>query len=315
MSSPLAFRAFEKGDEAAVLGLFETVFGTPLDPALWRWRFARNEAEPVLAELAWDGDSLVGHYAVSPVIMRDGWRDRTTALSLSTMTHPGYRGRGVFPALAKRLYARLEAEGFDAVWGFPNHRSHRVFIGELGWSDIGEIGMLSLDGGPQKGAGTRDPHIERITSVGVEFDRLLESCRGDALRIRKDAGHVRWRFAECPREYELLGYFAADRLIGFAAWKMFGVAADLCDVLSVDPGTSAALVRDVSMRAFGAGAKHLDAWCALADPLYPALERMGFVHGAPVTYLAARLFRPGPSDEGFFDLRRWRFSMGDSDVY
>lgn len=60
-------------------------------------------------------------------------KDYHTGLSGTTMTHPEYRGKGLFPVLARSTYARMKAANMAMVWGFPNAMSHRGFVRNLNW--------------------------------------------------------------------------------------------------------------------------------------------------------------------------------------
>ena len=138
-------RAYAPGDEAAILRLFDRSFGKPLPEAFWRWRFLDDPHGAPMIELAWDGDVLAAHYAVSPTSIAVEGERRVASLSMTTMTDPDYRGHGLFGQLATRLYERLAGVGHVAVFGFPNAQSHRGFIRDLGWQDVHEIPMLRLE--------------------------------------------------------------------------------------------------------------------------------------------------------------------------
>ena len=95
MSDELTIQPYAPGDEDAILDLFAATFGQVLDMASWRWRYQDNPYGGTLIELMWDGDTLAGQYAVSPINMSIGGQIVPCALSLDTMTHPEYGRRGI----------------------------------------------------------------------------------------------------------------------------------------------------------------------------------------------------------------------------
>lgn len=304
----MELRPYQPGHETAILRLFERSFGRPLPEAFWRWRFLEDPHDEPGIELAWDGDVLAAHYAVSPTSLSIDGDAHLAALSMTTMTDPDYRGQGLFGQLATRLYDRLEARGYAAIHGFPNAQSHRGFVRDLGWLDVHEIPMLRLDLATAKRPSADG--TEEVTEVDASFDDLWERCR----RLRpvigvRDAQHLRWRYARHPTNR----YRIVRAPSGYAIAKRLGDELDIVDLLVADedPATLDALVGGVL--AAEPEATAVNTWMPLRSPLHLALERLGFVTAAPTTYLGVRPLRPLPVDLG--DVRGWHYSMGDSDVF
>lgn len=305
----MELRPYQPGDETAILRLFERSFGRPLPKTFWRWRFLDNPHDVPGIELAWDGDVLAAHYAVSPTSLSIEGEPRLAALSMTTMTDPDYRGQGLFGQLATRLYDRLESRGYAAVHGFPNAQSHRGFVRDLGWLDIHEIPMLRLD----LAAAARRLSAEgtdEVVEVDAAFDGLWERCR----RLRpvigvRDARHLAWRYVRHPTNR----YRIVRAPSGYAIAKRIGDDIDIVDLLVADddPAILDALIGGVL--AAEPQARAVNTWMPLRSPLHMALERLGFVTAAPTTYFGVRPLRQTPVD--LADVRAWHYSMGDSDVF
>ena len=135
-------REYQPGDEHKIIELFKDSYGKEMTLDFWNWRFRDNPFGHAIVYLAFDGDRLAAHYAVFP--MHD-----MTCQSGTTMTHPDYRGQGLFPTLAERTYEKAKELGRVLVWGFPNQQSHRTFIDKLDWKDICEIPTFKLDFPPR----------------------------------------------------------------------------------------------------------------------------------------------------------------------
>jgi predicted N-acetyltransferase YhbS len=304
----MELRPYIPGDEAAILRLFERSFGKPLSEAFWRWRFLDDPHGDPLIELAWDGDILAGHYAVSPTTIAIEGERRPASLSMTTMTDPDYRGKGLFGQLATRLYERLTELEHAAVFGFPNTSSHRGFIRDLGWEDVHEIPMLRLDlasAKPLDGEGTRV-----VTQLDATFDALFERCR----RLRpvigwRDARHLAWRYLAHPTN----DYTIVAVPTGYAVSKRIGEDLDIVDLLVVDEDAHQLRALLGGVLAASPGARAVNLWMPLASPLHLELERIGFVPGAPTTYFGVRALAPLSVDLG--DVRTWYYTMGDSDVF
>ncbi len=133
-------RDYAEGDERAIIALFEQVFGRTMGASEsaehWRWEFARNPTSTPTLELVWDGERLVGQYAVSPRRVWFCGAEQLAALSLDTMTHPDYGRQGIFSASAEACYARMGERGFAFVYGFPNANSIHGFEKYLRWKTV-----------------------------------------------------------------------------------------------------------------------------------------------------------------------------------
>jgi len=318
MTSSLGLRPYEPGDEVAILRLFQQSYGKPMPPEFWRWRFQDNPAGGPLIELAWDGDTLAAHYAASPVVVSLVGKPVLTALSMTTMTHPDYRGRGLFTTLANRLYARMAQEGYLMVWGFPNDMSNRGFVRDLAWKDVYEIPMFRLNLSDMPSGPQISSDIVELRDFDKRFDVLWESVRSDhAILVQRDQKYLQWRFRMNPQNrYRAVAYLQSDRTFGYAVFKRFESDLDIVDVLAVRQGS---IARDLVMAALDigrqAGLKCANMWLPMGEALHLELEKLGFQNGVPVTYLGMRVLNSFPADLDGSDSRRWHYAMCDSDVF
>lgn len=319
MSTNLEIRPYQPGDEGAILQLFEQSFGRPMGLDYWNWRFRDNPATGPAISLAWDGGKLAAHYAVSPVVMQIAGEPRLTALSMTTMTHPDFRGQGLFVRLASDLYDRLQQQGYFMVWGFPNDQSHRGFVRDLAWRDIGEIPMFQSDLSSLREQPRASDAVQELLGFDARADRLWSTiCSDYDLSVQRDRRFLDWRYSLNPQnKYRILGYSQGDELLGYVVFKSYQAEVDIVDVLAVeDRSIGVELVRGVMALALQEeGARGLNMWQPFRYGLHLELEKLGFRNGSPVTYLGARLLNKVRVSLDVTDLRRWHFSMGDSDVF
>jgi len=306
-------RSYLPGDEAAVARLFSDCFGREGRPDAWRWRFLDNPSGAGVVELAFGGDAPAGHYAVSAVELWCGGRPEMTGLSGTTMTAPAFRGTGLFPRLARRVYERMTEAGMTLAWGFPNGNSHRGFVRDLGWLDVWQVPKLSLDLARLAPAGDRDC----IEARGFDdrFDRLWAAARRRyAVIARRDRSQLAWRYAGNPtRRYRVLVLPDGDGIAGYAVLTRRDDELQVVDILTRDDAAGTALVRAAAELGRAEGCVSAGLWLGVHEPVHRELEKLGFVPGGPVTFLCARPLGGGAHPACEF--RNWHLTMGDSDVY
>ncbi|HEX6987966.1 MAG TPA: GNAT family N-acetyltransferase [Bacillota bacterium] len=318
-------RPYAPGDEAAIRALFRLAFGREMQPDEWRWRFLDNPVHPgrTFIHLMWDGTVLAGHYAVSPVRMRLAGREGLAALSMTTMTHPAYGGRGVFTALAGSVYGALADAGFRLVWGFPNENSHYGFVRKLGWVDIYQVPMLSARLPARRMPVRPSPQVRPVATFDERFDDLWsEALQPFPNCIVRSAAHLNWRYLEHPRRpYQALALWDGTRPLGYVIYKFFRSGAgelqgDLVDlVLPADAEAAAELLGHACHRLAEGGARAVNLWLNPRHPAHGLLEKWGFEPGAPVTWLGGRVLDGLLGTAAIDRFQDWYITMGDSDVF
>lgn len=118
---------------AAILDLFALCFDNEMDPDLWDWAYQNNPCGDAYVQLAYNGDEIVGHYAMIPQYYRNNTQQQMVALSMTTMVHPSHRRAGLFQTLAGACYEKATRDGLFAVLGFPNSKSTPGFKKRLQW--------------------------------------------------------------------------------------------------------------------------------------------------------------------------------------
>lgn len=307
----MELRPWQPGDETAILALFQTTFGSPMSPEFWKWRYLDHPAGGPLIFLAWDGDILAAHYAASRAPLLAGGESRPAALSMTTMTHPDYRGQGLFERTASALYERMAAEGLSAVWGFPNRNSNPSFRRKLGWSAIADIPVMSRD----LRADETFPGdlLQEVDRIDARFDTVTPPAAG----LRGDHGHeiLSWRIDRHPgNRYIRLVLASGDGLDGHAILKPYrDTEFDLVLLSATDAKAYPDLIAGCLAVVRAQGGQRLNCWCLPCDEARLPLERAGFQAAAPVTYFGGRVLAGDAT--AFDDPRGWRVSMIDSDIY
>ncbi|MHB1193051.1 MAG: GNAT family N-acetyltransferase [Longimicrobiales bacterium] len=294
--------------------LFEASFGRAIQPGYLDWRYFDNGQEELLFSVEVVGDEFVSSYSAFPVeVVCDGVPYRTVT-SMTTMTHPDSRGRGLFPKLASALYAQAEARHIACVWGFPNANSHPVFKSKLGWTDIYEIPTMWLCVGDARAGAVLAPEVV-TTDHGFALD-YPEPPNDGLIRVRRSRDYLDWRYARHPfNNYRNYVIAREGRVSSYIVTKIFGGGVDLVDVQASNPEDAKALVSHITALSRAGGLERICCWAPTHDSTHTVLERLGFRNGEPVTYFGAREFGLSAAPAGWSDYRRWHLQMGDSDVY
>ena len=188
---------YKHGDEKAILGLFQLVFQRDISLEYWRWRYADNPAGSGVIQLAWDGETLAGHYALARTKM--SWQGEvvSSSLSMTTMTHPDYRRKGLFRLLAESCYLQAFQNGIELVYGFPNENSYYGFVNKLEWLDLGdEIEMVYRGENAPEPRGFSIKVLESIQEIPSDLFKL--DIENDVLHLIRDKKYFDWRYFKNP---------------------------------------------------------------------------------------------------------------------
>lgn len=317
----MEIRDYKIGDEIKILELFQSTFGKPMSEAYWKWRFIDNPENKVMIKLMWDGETLAGHYAVSPLTLKVNNEKIVAALSMTTMTHPDYSGRGIFTQLAETLYQdETKKSGLKAVLGFPNSNSHYAFIKNLKWVDLEQIPTFSIDMSQIKPSKTDDiiitnsfneSHINAQYSVTNNFK----------IKINKSFDYLNWRYINNPiNKYEIfelknndLSYYAVTKVFSsFNVKNKFEVdILELC--FPDDQDSLVQLLNSIKEYYKKHDLLKINTWLPLNCNKHLLLEKLGFLNSTPITYSGIRIL---DSNYNMLDQSKdWNYSMGDSDIY
>jgi GNAT superfamily N-acetyltransferase len=188
-------REYTKGDEQEILALFNAVFGRKLEISFWRWRFLENPFGSGMINLMFDDKRLVGHYAVIPMPLMVKGELHRAAFSMTTMTHPDYQGRGVFPELASNLFDRCREAGIEVAFGFPNENSYPGFTKRLGWHGFGRVTGWVNDCGLMPAGGAHEFVFEEMRACDQEVDDLWARAKDTTdVKVPRSAEFFNWRY-------------------------------------------------------------------------------------------------------------------------
>jgi GNAT superfamily N-acetyltransferase len=314
----MEIKPYQLGDEEHILSLFKISFGKALPQKYWKWRFEEHPEKKMMIMLMWDGEHLVGHYAVSPVRMLIEKEEVLTALSMTTMTHPEYAGRGIFTELAEALYSEQKTENnLAAVWGYPNNNSHYGFIKNVQWKNLEQVPTFSID---TKLIEETENQIQVGSGFGPRH-AVGDSNVNFTVQIKRDAAYLNWRYATNPvNEYVLfesehegeMHFVVAKKFASFQEAEKYEV-----DIMEWEVPADIMLQKRFLSSIKKHFASHelcrFNMWMPLDDPRHIQLEKIGFRNLAPITYSGIRLLNPQYAR--MLTSGNWHYNLGYSDIY
>lgn len=312
----LTSRDFKKGDEIAILKLFEHSFQRSMDVSYWQWRYQNNILNKYMIRLAEDNQCIAAHYAVSPTEIFINGQQYNSAISMTTMTHPSYRGLGLFTKLANELYENYYEE-LDIIYGVPNDNSIKGFTKYLKFDHIIDIKVMELD--LKKDLFLTSEDCCEIGRFDSRFDVLFEKIRTKyAIILSRSSKYLNWRFFENPvNSYRVIAYTRKGDLLGYAVTKTFKsnelLIGDLVDIIALDTRAFSNLVNSICQDFKEKGVACVKTW--MNDKKYnEELDRIGFKKTDESFHFIVRA-NTDKVPTNIKDFNQWYITMSDIDIF
>jgi hypothetical protein len=225
-----------------------------------------------------------------------GGVEREASFSVHATTEASARGLGIFPALERKNEQEAEDRGAAVVLGFASKPTIPIFLGQLGWTEIGQIRVWA------RPYPRRPRRLEPYARV-ERFRHAGDAGKSWPNHVVRDAGYMNWRYIDSPRDYVAVAMGGSYAVLGHKEHR----------------GTALAYVADL----VGPPKPLLRACLAEARPgsralvAIPAPEHrvayasMGFFPSRTTLHLMGKALA-GELDT---DRRAWRFTLGDTDFF
>ena len=321
-------RAYQPGDDAAILDLFGRCFHVPRSPAHFRWKYLENPYGSAHISLTFDrGDGrLVGHYAGYPVPFVESGRDLLAHQIGDTMTDPDFRhiGRGPTSILARTCYHFYDnfcegRVGFN--FGYNTGNIQRFCVRFLRIDCVEPVSFWRREAPLKRiarpGRWIRGYQLELVREAGAEFDRFFERVAPSyPFLLRRDAQYLRWRYLQCPDPGPFLVAIRKwRRLVGWSAFRIRDGRLVWGDAL-FDPDHTDAIAVLLRHVAPSYPVTSIEAWFAPRPPwIGRALEHAGFRAVAEPQDLSV-MCSPFLLSNATERIRQaLYYTMGDSDLF
>jgi GNAT superfamily N-acetyltransferase len=309
-----SIRAYRPGDEAALVALYERVYGRAISEAHWRWK---AKGLPAPFENAWvveAGDKLLGQYVVLPLRVHLNGQERWVVVGVDAMVAPEARRQGIWTALVEHGHAAWAKAGVAFALGLPNERwGSRVKA--LGWQAIFPLQWLVRPLRPERVLAQRWclPFLRRVTAVGQmwhwlgpgrvrhepgvtitpvqeaghDIDAVWQHVQQDDLvSVVRDGRWVNWRYLTPPLfTYEVLLARQAGKPVGYVAYRVeetegrrLGFVAELV-CRTADEAVRNSLLAVMTERMWEMDVDSMVTQAVPGTPLYQGYRRAGYFKG------------------------------------
>jgi len=121
--------------------------------------------------IAYSNENIaIAYYGVLPCFIEYNDQLTLAAQSADTMTHPGYRFKGMFLMLSNKCFELCKQNNIKLLFGFPNQNSHHGAI-KLGWkmTEMMDLFVIKLSGFPFKKFTSKTAFTSNLYNKYVKF--------------------------------------------------------------------------------------------------------------------------------------------------
>jgi len=332
-----------------VLQLMELVQGHPTTPQHFIWWFEYNPTGDFNIYLAIYNGQIIGVSCHSAFRMLHDGQEHIISFPLNVLTHPDYRGQGIFSKLQMANEKHAKRIGCPFMLSFPNAVSTPIFLNKFGWDSI-RTPVLYLR--PLKSenivrnidfiswaapfARVLNPIFERNVQIAkfglstekvVEFGQWADNIFEENIALLKSCivrrkEYLNWRFLQDPaKKYTVYVVKNRDEIIGY---YVLGKIAKRQFMLGY-------IANALLMPAY----HHL--YFDIQNSLLPQFKQMnvdfilgwdahffqsskafyfsGYIPTPKRLHFICKANTPEYSGEEFQDERRWFFQLGDLDFF
>ncbi len=320
-------RAYQPGDEAAILDLFARSFHTPRTIDHFRWKYLQNPYGNGHISLTFDSDRrLVGHYAGYPVAYVESGRDLVAHQIGDTMTDPSIRhiGRGptsILGQTALHFYEHFCEGKVGFNYGFNVANIQRFSLRFLRSDRMEPVSYWRRDLPIKRIAAPnrwlRGYQLELVREVGSDYDRLFQAIApAYQFLVRRNAQYLRWRYLQCPDPGAfVIAIRKWRRLVGWSVFRVREGRLSWGDAL-FDPRHADAV--DVLLRHVVPSypVERLEAWFPPRPRWFSdVLTRAGFVVDREPQDLSVMCVPFAMADATERMRQGLYYTMGDSDLF
>jgi GNAT superfamily N-acetyltransferase len=295
MSYELA--AYEPAHRQEYLQLLRDAWGdVALSPAEFDWWFDRNPAGSLMSVARMDGRVVgVAAHSLLRTVLED--EEQLASFSVHATTATEARGQGIFVALERRHEEEAAKRGAAVVLAFASKPTAPLFLGPLGWTELGRIRIWAR---PFTRLGPRGSPVAQVE----RFRHGNDAARTWPNHVVRDPEHLNWRYAVSPRDYVVLADGGNYAVLGHKEHRGVGIAT-IADLVADHPKP---LLRSC-LRRVRPGARAL---FAIPAPEHRrAYLSLGFMPTSRTLHLLGKplagTLNPDP--------RAWRFTLGDTDFF
>ena len=240
-NKPFLIFSHTGSDYLQLIKLTETTYqGREISKAdFLEWEYALNPYGKALITVSEIKQEIVSQYAVLPRAFSIGKKIFQGSLSVNSITHPDYRGNGLFKKLAEETFIRCKENEINFTIGFPNHFSHPVIVKNEIFESIGFLPLLIYPINPvitffkyisskrrKKGdeivLNGIEEALKKISGISLfnfevdatNYENFLHRFNESKINVtNRSLSFIKWRYLNIPfRKYHLLKIVVGDQI-------------------------------------------------------------------------------------------------------
>lgn len=297
-----------------IIKLYKSCFNNDLDETSFIWRYIKNPIDELLFVVAKEGEKIIASYSASPCLMISNGNTFKTAMSLNTMTHPNYRGKGLFVHLANTLYQYMSDNDYKMIWGFPNNISNRTFNRKLGWKTLYEVPTMKCDL-KDKNIVDIDASVVNDPKFKLDYSDLQEKSLNDVF-VKKYESYLRWRYSDNPDNRYFQAAIEDDgRVLAYIVYKEHNELINIVDINFIEIKHAEKLIKYVINFAINIKKSSVTIWAPINTDFHILIEKESFYNDYPVRYLGAKLLNVINEQKDVLSYYNWFINAGDNNEY
>jgi GNAT superfamily N-acetyltransferase len=259
------------------------------------WWFQENRTGSLMSVALVDGRVAgVASHSLLPMVL--GGVEREASFSVHATTDASARGLGIFPALEKKHEQEAEDRGVAVVLGFASKPTAPIFLGPLGWTEIGRIRVWA------RPFPRRPRRLEPYARI-QRFRHAGDAGKSWPNHVVRDAEYMNWRYSDSPRDYVAVAMGGSYAVVGHKEHRGTSLAY-VADLVGPPKPLLRACLAEVRP-----GSRAL---VAIPAPEHrAAYASLGFFPSRTTLHLMGKALA-GELDT---DRRAWRFTLGDTDFF
>lgn len=346
--SAWTIRAYQPGDEPAIVDLFARAYGKSISAAHWRWKLKQHD-HALHVENVWlalDRDRIIFQYAGIPLRFEVGNDEKLGMLSVDTMTDPDYQRRGLLTRVGRHAFDTWARSGAAFTLGLPNEqwgsrtralgwvplfrlqwlvrmlRPAAVLARRIPLPFVSRFSLLNSIWKRYWGLRVRrkpDTKILEVQRADARFDALWRMCAENRrVSIVRDRAWVNWRYCDAPGfDYHVLLAEHGERPIGYIVYRIEAHSerkvGAIAEVFACDADARNTLIGAVVDVLDQAGVEVISTLAVSGTIEHNAFRRAGFV-GRAAFGVEIIPFEADLPLEMLRDPESWMMTGGDFDV-
>ncbi len=253
---------------------------------------------------------LVGSHSIRPLPVVIGGKEHRGGQTYDTMTHPEFRRKGIFTALAQKTHQTAHEMGFKTIFGFANPNSIHGYTTKLNHLELKPLNFVAV----------KDNKASPSSSINIKnhfFPRNVESIlrtsesrSAHSVFIKKGHEFLEWRYSRNP-EYQYFTAYETNEY--FLILKEYENQIQLIDFFVFETSTYKTIL-EASIQFATKMSKTLTFWLPINHPLMDFVKELDFYQLHAQQHFHVVSLDPILDNE-VLDFDKWFYTMGDSDVF